>query len=61
MGVAVSCPASVRVHGKQLDVLRVPVEAYRRVVDQRPDVRDEELLRLLFLHIFEFQFWKFLQ
>ena len=54
-------PLSIGIHREQLDVLWVPVEAYCRVVHQGPDVGDKKLLGLLLFHIFEFQFWKFLQ
>lgn len=51
---------SARVHAEQLDALRAPVEAHSRVEDQWPDVRDEEVLRLVFLHVFELELWEFL-
>lgn len=54
-------PPSVRIHCEQLDVLWVPVQACGRIVDQGPDIGDKKLLGLLLFHIFEFQFWKFLQ
>lgn len=38
-----------------------PVKADSRVENQGPDIRDEEILRLVFLHIFELELWKFLQ
>lgn len=36
------------------------MEADPRVEDQRPHVGDEEVLRLVFLHIFELELWEFL-
>lgn len=38
----------------------VPVEADSRVKDQGPDVGDEEILRLVLLHILKLQLWKLL-
>lgn len=35
--------------------MRAPVEADSRVEDQGPDVGDEEILRLVFLHILELE------
>lgn len=46
---------SARVHAEQLDAMRAPVEAHSRVEDQRPHVWDEELLRLVLLHVFELE------
>lgn len=40
--------------------MRAPVEADPRVEDQRPHVGDEEVLWLVFLHIFELELWEFL-
>ena len=58
---AANGPLSVGIHREQLDVLWVPVDAYCRVVHQGPDVGDKKLLGLLLFHVFELQFWKFLQ
>ncbi len=55
------CGPSGRVHDEQLDALRVPVQTHSRVKDQRPDVRDEEILRLLLLHVLKLQLRKLLQ
>lgn len=51
---------SARVHAEQLDAVRAPVEADSRVEDQGPDVGDEEIFRLVFLHILELQLRKLL-
>lgn len=42
------------VHAEKLNALRVPVQTHSGVKDQGPDVRDEEILRLVFLDVFEF-------
>lgn len=52
---------SGRVHAEKLDALRVPVKTHAGVKDQRPDVRDEEILRLVFLDVLEFQLRKLLR
>lgn len=39
----------------------VPIEGHGGVVDQGPNVGDEELLRLLLLHVLELQLGEFLQ
>ena len=54
------CCFSARVHAEQLDAVRAPVKANSSVEDQGPDVGDEEVLRLVFLHILELQLWKLL-
>lgn len=46
---------SARVHGEELDVTGVPVQGHGRVVHQGPHVGDEELLRLLLLHVLKLQ------
>lgn len=51
---------SARVHAEQLDAVRVPVEADSRAEDQGPDVGDEEVLRLVFLHILKLELGKLL-
>lgn len=51
---------SARVHAEQLDAVRVPVEADSRTEDQGPDVGDEEVLRLVFLHILKLELGKLL-
>lgn len=51
---------SPRVHAEELDAVRAPVEADPRVEDQGPDVRDEEILRLVFLHVLELELRKLL-
>ena len=45
---------------EQLNAVGIPVES-RSVEDERPDVRDEELLRLLLLHVFEAEFGELLE
>lgn len=57
---AAAADLSARVHAEQLDPMRAPVEADSRVEDQGPDVRDEEILRLVFLHIFKLELWELL-
>lgn len=52
---------SARVHGEELDVTGVPVQGHGRVVHQGPHVGDEELLRLLLLHVLELQLGELLQ
>lgn len=51
---------SARVHAEQLDAMGTPVEANSRVEDQGPDVGDEEILRLVFFHIFKLELRKLL-
>lgn len=41
--------------------MRVPVEGHGGVVDQGPNVGDEELLGLLLLHVLELQLGELLQ
>ena len=48
------------VYGEDLDAAGVEVEV-GRVEDERPHIRDEELLGLLFFHVFELEFWEFLR
>lgn len=42
---------STRVHAEQLDAMWVPIEANTRVEDQRPNIWDEEVFWLVFLHV----------
>lgn len=51
---------SARVHAEQLDAMGTPVEAHSRVEDQGPDVGDEEILRLVFFHVFKLELRKLL-
>lgn len=46
---------SARVHAEQLNAMRAPVEADSGVKDQGPDVGDEEILRLVFLHVLKLE------
>ena len=57
---AAAAGVSAGVHAEQLDAVRAPVEADSRVEDQGPDVRDEEVLRLVFLHVLELELRKLL-
>jgi len=52
---------SARVHSEELDVMWVPVQGHGGVVDQGPNVGDEELLGLLLLHVLELQLGELLQ
>jgi len=52
---------SAGVHSEELDVMRVPVQGHGGVVDQGPNVGDEELLGLLLLHVLELQLGELLQ
>ena len=54
------CGFSAGVHAEQLDAVRAPVEADSRVEDQGPDVGDEEVFRLVLLHILKLELWKLL-
>lgn len=51
---------SARIHAEQLDAMGTPVEAHSRVEDQGPDVGDEEILGLVFFHIFKLELRKLL-
>lgn len=57
---AATAAGSAGVHAEQLDALRAPVEPDPRVEHQRPHVGDEEIFRLVFLHILELEFWELL-
>lgn len=56
----ISLLLSARVHAEELDALRAPVQADPGVEHQRPHVRDEEVLWLVLLHVFELELWEFL-
>lgn len=52
--------SSAGVHAEEFDASRDPVQAHARVEDEGPDVRDEEVLRLVFFHVLKLEFGKFL-
>lgn len=51
---------SAGVHAEELDAVWAPMETDSGVEDQGPDIGDEEILRLVFFHIFKLELWKFL-